>query len=241
MSTLSRLIKGAVFGLASVSLLTLASLNSQAQVPAKRSEPKAKILVGKEAVPARTEVGQQTARPPQPLSLEEKRRHFRSIITSLAEQSKLNPGQNSGQAFSPGVWNLNFDVLPSPPTLTPRQPLIAKVAWLDFSGPEHVGKKGVGEGYYADWHSTCGATKLLTLNLNAAMGTYLLDFTVDVEPEGLKIVEGAPASVSMQIPVAQGHVLVPLSAPKAGWYEIQVSCPGCIGWTFYSVEIDQVK
>jgi hypothetical protein len=240
MRILRRFIKGAVFGIMGISLLTLASWNSQAQVPTRESEPKARILVGKEATPTKTGVQEQPTRQPQPLSLEEKRRFFRSVINSLAEQSKLNPNSNSAQVFSPNLWKPDFDLQALPPTLTPRRPWLDKVGWLEFSDPERIAKKDGSEEYFAYWHNS-GPVPSLTVNLNAAKGTYLLDFTVNAQPQGLKVIEGAPASVSMQIPVAQGHVLVPLSAPQAGWYEITVSCPGCLGWTFYKVEIDQVK
>lgn len=235
-----RLIKGSVLGVTWISLLTLVSLSPQAQSPQKNSDPKAKIVVGKEATPSETEVRQQPVREPQPLPLEERRRLFRSVINSLAEQSKLYPGQNLDKDFSPSVWKPNFDVLPSPPTLTVRRPWINKVGWLDFHGPEFVGKNSYQgkEHYLAAWHNS--GTGKLTVNLNAAQGTYLLDFSVSaVQP--LKIVEGAPASLSMMIDITQGHLLVPLLAPKAGWYEITISCPGCLGWEFFSVEIDQIK
>src|SRR5467141_1298847 len=110
MRILRRFIKGAVFGIAGISLLTLASWNSQAQVPTRESEPKARILVGKEATPTKTGLQEQPTRQPQPLSLEEKRRFFRSVINSLAEQSKLNPNSNSAQVFSPNLWKPDFDL-----------------------------------------------------------------------------------------------------------------------------------
>ena len=236
MSILRRSIKAAVFGITGISLLTIASWNSRAQVPNRKSEPAAKILVG-DAIPAETGVPQQPVRPPQPLSLEEKRRFFRSVIKSLAEQSKLYPGQNLGQVFSPNVWNPNFNVLYTPPTLTTRQPWIDKVGWLDFSHPKRVGKENYGskEHYMATWEVWQFA--FLTVNLNAAEGTYLLDLTVDSSSGSLNVLE---PNVSMQIDLAQGHLLVPLLAPKAGWYEIAVSCKYC-SWTFFSAEIDQVK
>ena len=239
MSILRRFIKAAVFGITGMSLLTIASWNSRAQVPNRKSEPAAKILVG-DAIPAETGVRQQPVKPPQPLSLEEKRRFFRSVINSLADQSKLYPGQNLGQVFSPNVWKPNFNILASLPTLTTRQPWIDKVGWLDFSHPRYIGKENYGgkDHYLASWE--VGQFSFLTLNLNASQGTYLLDFSVDSPPYSFLVQESAPTNVSMQIDVAQGHLLVPLLAPKAGWYQITVSCKGC-GWTFFSVEIDQVK
>jgi hypothetical protein len=236
-----RFIKAAVFGIAGISLLTLASLNSPAQTPTRKSEPAARIL-GEEAMPTETRVRQQNASPPQPLSLEEKRRHFRSVINSLDQQSKLHPELNLGQVFSPNVWKADFNLLPSPPTLTTRQPWIDKVGSLEFWQPQSVGnyKYGGKDQSEAVWDG--GYKRFLDVHLNAVKGTYLLDFTVGPS-KSLKVEEGAEGAspdVTMDIDVTQGHLLVPLLATKAGWYGINVSCHEC-GWTFYSVEINQVK
>ena len=241
MNILRRFIKAAIFGIGGILVLTLVWLNSQAQTPIRKSKPAAKILVGEQAMATETRVQQQPVRPPQPLSLEEKRRHFRSVINSLAEQSKLYPGQNLGQVFSPNIWKPNFNLLPSPPTLTTRQTWIDKVGWLDFSYPVFIGKQSDGgkEHYLAWWESRDRA--FLNVHLNAVEGTYLLDFSVNSPSNFLEVFESSLSNVGMQIGVAQGHLLVPLFAAKAGWYDITIPAKGGSVWTFFSVEIDHVK
>jgi hypothetical protein len=239
-----RVSKIAALGILGISLVTVASLTSQAQ---NTKNSVVRVVPEKNIAPARIMLRRRAKPVTRPLSRVEQESILKSTMESIALQKALHPNLDLQLVSIGSSHTFSFDS--SPMTLSTEQPWIKNAGWLLYSSATVGGYPD--DPYIALWGDTGpghGAYLAVIVNLSAGKN-YVLDFTADqfdvtkfgqaIAPMEIRIEPPSGPGVSMEMSVTKGHLLVPMIAGSAGWYIIDVYC--YTGWQFSSVTVNQLS
>lgn len=181
---------------------------------------------------------------PTTLSNVEKVRRIKDVLRSLADEQRRVSNLHLDRTFPLAlVTKTKLTVKGLPELLTSRHPYLGTTAYLSFAGPAFV----------SGWKAEAGfmprtaehESNALEAYIDMVEGTtYLLDYSIGLNPGTVKVWfpydSSYGAAYQLEMPVMNGHLLVPYLAPSTGRAGIWVSALNN-PFHFYSLEINTVE